>query len=389
LTAAGPIFLEREAGQRMRRLTASVADSARQRLRPTRRRMRALVAAPGGRLRWREVPAPQDPGPDEAVVHPISMATCDLDGALVRGATPFALPLRLGHECVAEVVSVGDRVQSVRPGQRVVVPFQINCGHCAACRAGNTGNCTTVPPVSMYGFGVSAGHYGGVLADQVSVPFADAMLVPLPSGVDPVAAASLSDTICDGYRHIAPYLADLLARDPDAPVIILASYARRPKYTPSTPLFAGLTARALGARHVYLADNRPDVRELAESLGITALPFAGLRDLPKAPLVASVTESPRGLRAALEATAPDGICSSAGGLDRSVRLPFLRLYGHNATLHIGRTHARALIPDALALMVAGTFSPEKVITSTGSLDDAPEILAEHFYGGGIKAVLTA
>ncbi|MGD9737300.1 MAG: alcohol dehydrogenase catalytic domain-containing protein [Solirubrobacterales bacterium] len=50
------------------------------------------------------------------------------------GAAPFPLPLHFGHECVAEVVEVAAGVSAVRPGQRVVVPFQISCGDCEPCR---------------------------------------------------------------------------------------------------------------------------------------------------------------------------------------------------------------------------------------------------------------
>jgi D-arabinose 1-dehydrogenase-like Zn-dependent alcohol dehydrogenase len=107
--------------------------------------------------------------------------------SLALGGTPFLLPLHFGHECVAEVLSVGERVATVKPGDRVVVPFQISCGSCGACRAGLTANCEAVPPVSMYGFGVGGGHWGGAVSDELAVPYADGMLVPLPSGVQPAA----------------------------------------------------------------------------------------------------------------------------------------------------------------------------------------------------------
>ena len=132
--------------------------------------MRALVAAPGGRLTWRAVPAPPPPGPLGAIVRPVAVATCDLDRALALGATPFALPLHFGHECVAEVLRVGERVTRVAPGDRVVVPFQISCAACAPCAAGHTSNCASVPPISMYGFGVGGGHWGGACSDELAVP---------------------------------------------------------------------------------------------------------------------------------------------------------------------------------------------------------------------------
>src|SRR5215210_8616378 len=124
---------------------------------------------------------------------------CDLDAAFLAGPVPIAEGFPLGHECVAEVVEIGDEVTAVAPGDVVVVPFQISCGACASCRAGQTGACTTVPRGSAYGMAPLGGEWGGALADRVRVPFADAMLVPLPAGVDRVAVASVADNVPDGF----------------------------------------------------------------------------------------------------------------------------------------------------------------------------------------------
>src|SRR5207253_53160 len=98
--------------------TGSAAlERIRQRYRPTRARMRALQAAPGGALRWRAVPAPAPPAPEGALVRPLACATCDIDCAIALGASQFPLPLHLGHECVAEVLAVGEQVRTVAPGQ--------------------------------------------------------------------------------------------------------------------------------------------------------------------------------------------------------------------------------------------------------------------------------
>ncbi|HWX73919.1 MAG TPA: alcohol dehydrogenase catalytic domain-containing protein, partial [Solirubrobacteraceae bacterium] len=230
------LAFERDARARLGQTAAVALDRARQRRAPTRALMRSLRVAPGARLRWSAVPAPPPPGPDGAIVRPLAASTCDLDCAIALGASQFPLPLHLGHECVAEVVSVGERVRTLAPGESVVVPFQINCGACPACKAGRTASCTGVPPVSMYGMGLVGGLWGNAFADQLAVPYADAMLVPLPAGVDPVAAASASDNICDAYRHLAPHLPRLLAEDPDASVLIVAATKAPFYFSPSLPL---------------------------------------------------------------------------------------------------------------------------------------------------------
>jgi alcohol dehydrogenase len=380
-TAAG-VMLSNQPQQRLANARAALA-------RRRGARQRGLVVSPGGRLGWRGVPAPAPPGPLGATVHPVAVATCDMDRPIMLGATPFPLPLHLGHECVAEVVAVGDEVRTVSPGDLVVVPFQINCGTCPPCRLGRTGSCTGVPAVSMYGFGLAGGPWGGALADLVGVPFADGMLVRLPEGVDPVAAASVADNVSDAYRHVAPHLPGLLDTDPGARVLILAGLSRRPAFTASVPLYAGLVAVALGARHVELVDSRAEVRDLASKLGLAARSPAGLRGIAPAPLVVDVTASPRGLRAALALTGPDGVCSSAGGLHHSGRIPLLRPYIRNLTLHIGRTHARAVIPQVLRLVTDGTLHPEAVTTQVAPLREAPSALDQHCRAGAVKTILTA
>src|ERR1700694_5586338 len=104
-------------------------------------------------LRWLDVPAPALDSAKAALVRPLAVATRDLDALIIAGASPIQAPFALGHECVAEVVEIGDQVRGVRPGQRVSVPFQISCGECSACRRGRTANCMSVTPMETYGFG--------------------------------------------------------------------------------------------------------------------------------------------------------------------------------------------------------------------------------------------
>ncbi|HVW47749.1 MAG TPA: alcohol dehydrogenase catalytic domain-containing protein [Solirubrobacterales bacterium] len=384
---AGAVALERDRELRIARLRAAARDRIAERRRPSRARMRALRVAPGGRIEWRSAPVPSPPGPKEAIVHPIAVATCDLDRAILLGRTPFPLPFHYGHESIAEVVEVGAEVERVRPGERVVVPFQINCGECSACRAGLTGNCLAVPPLSMYGFGVAGGHWGGHVADLLKVPFADAMLVALPEGVDPAAAVGVSDNVCDAHRHLAPHLPAILRRQPDATVVIIAAQTRDLPFGASLPLYAGQIAGALGAQRVVLADARPPVRAHAGRLGLTAIPPAELRGLGPTPLVIEASGTPAGLRRALELTAPDGVCTSVGGLHANAKIPAGLMFARNITLKIGRSHARAEVPAVLDLIASGRIAPERVNSQVGAIDDAPRLVRDHAEGNAIKTVL--
>ena len=151
---------------------------------------------------------------------------------------PAREPFALGHECVGEVVALGDAVHGLEIGQRVVVAFQVSCGACRSCGAGHTANCDKFPVLSDYGMQPLSGtEYGGMLSDLVRVPYAEPMLAPVAPDLDSVALASVSDNVLDGYRAVAPHLAQL----PGAEVLIVSHGLK------SVPLYAAQTAVALGA----------------------------------------------------------------------------------------------------------------------------------------------
>jgi alcohol dehydrogenase len=221
------------------------------------------------------------------------------------------------------------------------------------------------------------------------VPYADAMLVPLPPGVDPAAAASVADNVCDAYRHVAAHVPRLLERDGQTRVIIVSAVTGRNLYSSSIPLYAGLFAQELGAGEVWLADSRPHIRDAATALGLNAIEPNELRGLDRAPLTVDVSTSGRGLHLAVSCTDHDGTCTSTGSLARRATVPALEMYLRAITLKVGHPHVRSVIPHVLADMAAGRLHPERVTTALGSLDDAPAVLSAHYRGGGIKAVLLA
>ena len=213
------------------------------------------------------------------------------------------------------------------------------------------------------------------------------MLVALPEGVDPAAAVSASDNICDAHRHLAPHLPAILEREPGATVLIQSALSRELPFGASLPLYAGQIARALGAPRVVLVDARPPVRARAVELGLTAIDPAEARGLDPAPLVVEASGTPAGLRRALELTAADGICSSLGGLHANARIPSGLMFARNITLKIGRSHARAEVPAVLDLIASGRIAPERVNSAVGRIDDAPGAIRAHAEGAAIKTVL--
>ena len=319
-----------------------------------------------GRYAWREVPDPEITAPEQALVRPLMVACCDLDVGVAHGRLPMPPGHAVGHEGLAEVIAVGDKVHSVRVGDRVVVPFQISCGNCRECRRGVTGTCGSVPLMAMYGMAPIAGlDGGGFMADRVLVPYAEAMLIPVPESVDPVAIASLSDNIPDGWRTVAPYAAELAALDEvDRRVLVVG--------TLSIGLYAAAIGVALGA-HVDYVDTDAGRLAAAEKLG------AAVHDVAKPekswdpyPVTAHTSANPVLLAATLRATWPDGVCTDTGIYFDKVEMPLLPMYTRGVRFVTGRVNARAVIPEVLGLLADGLdLSP--VVDRVVPWEDAPSV----------------
>ncbi|MBA2545587.1 MAG: alcohol dehydrogenase catalytic domain-containing protein [Solirubrobacterales bacterium] len=327
--------------------------------------MKALTFAGKDDIGWRDVDDPAIQGDGEALVRPLAVATCDLDLLLVRGMVPFEEPFPIGHECVAEVTEVGDGVEGFSPGDIVSVPFQISCGECDRCRRGNTGNCERVERMAMYGLPMGT-NYGGFLSDSARVPFADAMLVKVPEGIEAQAVASLSDNIPDAWRTVGPQLAER----PGAPVLICAGGA-------SIALYATGIALALGAERVDFAGGNSYIRGKAEEIGATMLDEEFPKRLGPYPITVDASADPEGLRCALRSTDGDGICTSIGIYFADVELPLLEMYTKNTRFDTGRCHARPAMEPLLDLVRSGSFKPEQVTAETANFDDAAEAMAGH------------
>jgi len=343
--------------------------------------MKQVTYTERGRLRWDEVPDARLLDAGDALVRPVAAARCDLDVGILAGAgkrlawglrlgmvdpciryhlgpRPLVGPFAFGHECVATVEACGPQVTRFSVGDLVVVPFQISCGHCARCRRGLTALCETVPSTSM--FGVGRGSWGGALSDLVRVPFADAMLVAVPTGVDPVAVASASDNLPDAWRLVAPHL----QRWPGSEVLVMGGGAR------SIGLYAAAVAVALGASRVDYVDDNRERLEIAARVG--ARPLEGLAK-DRYPIVVDATANERKLVSALHATAVGGVCASAGIYFRKrAALPLLFMHLNGITLLTAPANARAEIPAVLECVASGKVKPELVTTRIASWDDAPE-----------------
>jgi len=112
----------------------------------------------------------------------ITTNICGSDQHMVRGRTTAPHGLVLGHEITGEVIETGRDVEFIKKGDIVSVPFNIACGRCRNCKAGQTGICLNVNPSrpgAAYGY-VDMGGWVGGQADYVMVPYADFNLLKFP-----------------------------------------------------------------------------------------------------------------------------------------------------------------------------------------------------------------
>jgi threonine dehydrogenase-like Zn-dependent dehydrogenase len=360
-------------------------------------RVRELAFIRSGRLAWRDRDAPVLSDPGDAIVRPFIAARCDGDtvpihrpvsrvmqaGIALRaidpvvgcicGRVPFRGPFAIGHECVAQVLAVGSGVQHVRVGQTVVVPWAVSCGTCEPCRRGLTSKCatTTSATLAAYGFGPASGPWGGMVADEVRVPFADHMLVAVPADVPPLRVAAASDNLADAWRSVVTPLRDR----PGGSVLIIGGGAK------SIGLYAAGLAVAHGAAVVHYIDDDSVRRGIAEGLGAHTFPAparSGRRRTTtlRYDVVVEASSRAAGLRRAIRSLARGGVCTAVGYyLATGTRVPLMHMYATDATLRVGVSHARAVLPDLLAFVARTRYPAEQVTTLTAQWDDAPTAYA--------------
>src|SRR3954465_1178646 len=103
--------------------------------------VRGVVAMGKGEpVSMRTVNVP-DPGPGEAVVAVQACGVCHTDLHYREGGINDDFPFLLGHEAAGVVESVGGGVDSVAPGDFVVLNWRAVCGRCRACRRGQPWYC--------------------------------------------------------------------------------------------------------------------------------------------------------------------------------------------------------------------------------------------------------
>jgi threonine dehydrogenase-like Zn-dependent dehydrogenase len=172
--------------------------------------MRALTWQGRGHVEVTEVPDPRIEQPNDIIVTVSSTAICGSDLHLYGPMTPYLTPGDiLGHEFMGTVVEVGPEVPTIRTGDRVVVPFNIACGHCFMCERGLQSQCETTQ-VTGYGTGAALfgytklyGQVPGGQAEYVRVPQAQYGPIVLPETGPDDRWLYLSDILPTAWQGVA------------------------------------------------------------------------------------------------------------------------------------------------------------------------------------------
>jgi len=368
--------------------------------------MRAVCWEAPNVVRVEHVPDPTIVNPRDAVVRVTSTAICGSDLHLLDGFIPtMECGDILGHEFMGEVVEVGARVDNLKKGDRVIVPFPIACGNCFFCTHNLWSCCDNSNPnawmaeklygytaAGLFGYSHMLGGYAGGQAEYVRVPFADVGPFKVPDTLSDEQVLFLTDIFPTGY--MAAENCGIQAGD------TIAVWGCGP-----VGQFAIRSAFLLGAGRVIAIDTVPERRRMAEAGGAETLDsmdrdlFYTLRDMTgglgpdacidavgmeahgphldyyydKIKTMAMLsTDRISALRSALHACRKGGTVSVpgvyGGWLDK---VPFGAAMNKGLTIKTGQTHVHRYLPRLLRHIENGDIDPSFVITHRASLDDAP------------------
>ncbi|HLG70780.1 MAG TPA: zinc-dependent alcohol dehydrogenase [Chloroflexota bacterium] len=343
-------------------------------------------------VRVETVADPKIQEPTDAIVRVTSSGLCGSDLHLYEVFTMFMEPGDvLGHEPMGIVEEVGSAVTQIKPGDRVVVPFNISCGHCAMCTQGLYSQCETTQVkaegkgAALFGYTKLYGQVPGGQAEYLRVPQAQFGPIKVPVGPPDDRFLFLSDVLPTAWQAVV--------------------YADVPKGGALAVFGLGpigqmcvRVARQLGAGRIIAVDNVPERLELARSWGaevldervhddvpsvikemtdgrgadsvIDAVGTEAHGDGPKAmmqhmagmlpgPLSEKMTEKMgidrmAGLLNAIDSVRRGGTLSIVGVYAGAVDpMPMMELFDKQVQVRMGQANVKRWVPDIMPLLMDG------------------------------------
>ncbi|MEU8386044.1 zinc-dependent alcohol dehydrogenase [Streptosporangium sp. NPDC048865] len=350
--------------------------------------MKALTWHGKRDVRVEEVPDPVLKEPNDAIIRVTTTAICGSDLHLYEVLGPFMGEGDiLGHEPMGVVEEVGPEVTAIKPGDRVVIPFNISCGHCHMCGMSLFAQCETTQVrdqgmgAALFGYTRLYGEVPGGQAEYLRVPQAQFGPIKVPEGPPDERFVYLSDVLPTSWQAVA--YADI----PDGGSVTVFGLGPIGQMTCRI-------ARHLGYR-VIGVDGVPERLAMARRHGAEVLDASVTDDIPGA--VRELTGG-RGTDSVIDAVGmeahgspvakfahaltgllPDAIAAplmSNAGVDRLAALnqavdtvrrggtisvvgvyggmadpmPMLRMFDRGVTLRMGQAHVKRWIDDLMPLV---------------------------------------
>ena len=387
--------------------------------------MKALVWHKKEDIRYESVPDPEIEDDRDAIIKVTSCAICGSDLHLFHNLIPAMKPGDIvGHEMMGEVVETGRSVTKLRKGDRIVVPFTINCDECDQCRRGNYSLCERSnrnKPVAeklfgratagLFGYTHLTGGYPGGQAEYLRIPYADGTHIKVPDGFSDEQMLFLGDIFPTGWQ--AAVQCDIKRTD------IVAIWGAGP-----VGQMAVRSAIILGAEKVVVIDRLPERLRMAAAAGAETINFEDesvidrLDDLTggKGPdkcidavgleahatshvdslmdrakqMTMMANDRAHVLREMIYVCRGGGVVSVPGVYSGLIdKFPIGISMNKGLTWRMGQTHVRRWTDDLTRRIEGGQIDPSFVVTHTAPLAEGPGMYRtfRNKQDGCIKVVL--
>lgn len=326
--------------------------------------MRAIVFARPGEFSLTELRDPV-PGPRDCVVQVEAVGICGTDLHVLDGEfAPTVYPIVPGHEASGTVVSVGDEVTKVAPGDPVAIDPSFYCGECSFCMAGHGNLCENWD-------GAGVGRTDGSTAELVLSPAKN--LHRLPGSVDLALAALIEPLSCAIHAY------DLLPRWIGAHYLI---------YGAGTMglIMAQLAPRA-GAASVSVVDPNPKRRQAARDVGIE-LVGSNAEEVARSggwDTVIDCTGAVQAIEDGLQRVRRGGTFQQFGVAANEAQAAFspFRIYNDEVTV-VGSMAVLHSYARAVEMFAAGALNAKPMISHAFALGDYGEAIDTFRAGTGRK-----
>jgi len=303
------------------------------------------------------VPDPAIEHPTDAIIRVTSTGICGSDLHLYEVLGPYIDEGDiLGHEPMGIVEAVGSEVTQIAPGDRVVVPFNISCGHCFMCDHGLQSQCETTQ-VREYGTGAAFlgytklyGQVPGGQAEFLRVPQAHYGPIKVPEGPPDDRFVYLSDVLPTAWQAVE--YADI----PDGGSVLVLGLG------PIGEMCCRI-AQHRGAEQVLAVDLVPERLERARAHGVDAIDLTAQDDL-----AGFVRERTNG-------RGPDSVIDAVG------------MEAHGAPIGKLAHRLAGLMPDAVARKVIETAGIDRLSALHAAIEIVRRggtVSLSGVYGGAIS-----